>query len=211
MKLKVYSADGATCTEKEFPVPEFEGRKGLPALRQTILAYQANRRQGNAAAKTRSEVHYSGKKPFRQKGTGMARAGSRGTPLWRHGGVSHGPKPRDFTQRINKKMKRLAFARALFDRAAAGEIEVIERFEASEPKTKLMQAILGHIAPRGRLLMVDDTWMENVILASRNLKRVILAEAQGLNAWDLCNYDKIVLTAKGLGSVLARAKEGKTS
>ncbi len=211
MKLKVHSADGATRTEKEFAIPEFTGRKGMKALRQSVLAYQANRRQGSASAKNRNEVSYSGRKPWRQKGTGLARSGSRGTPLWRHGGVAHAPKPRDYTQKTNKKMKVLAFARALYDRAAAGELEVIERFEAAEPKTKRMHGILGRIAPRGRLLVVDEAWTENVILAIRNLERVCMCEAHCLNALDLCHHDKIIVSEKGLSHLLARARRRETS
>ncbi|NBB79465.1 MAG: 50S ribosomal protein L4, partial [Verrucomicrobia bacterium] len=106
MKLKVYTADGTASEEKDFAqFPVFEGDKGVAALRQVILAHQANARQGNASTKTRAEVRGSGKKLFRQKGSGTARQGSRRVPHQRHGGVAHGPRPRDFSQKINRKMK----------------------------------------------------------------------------------------------------------
>ena len=105
MKLEVYTTDGGNSKKKEFAIPELEGDKGLYALKQIILAYQANQRQGCASTKTRAEVRGSGKKPWRQKGTGMARAGSRRSPIWRGGGITFGPRPRDYSQRLNKKMK----------------------------------------------------------------------------------------------------------
>jgi len=100
MKLKVFKADGSSSTEKDFPhFPEFEGDRGIATLRQVVIAQQANKRQGNASTKTRAEVAGSGKKLFRQKGSGTARQGSRRVPHQRHGGVAHGPKPRDYSQK----------------------------------------------------------------------------------------------------------------
>ena len=116
MKLKVFKADGSSSTEKDFPhFPEFEGDRGIATLRQVVIAQQANKRQGNASTKTRAEVAGSGKKLFRQKGSGTARQGSRRVPHQRHGGVAHGPKPRDYSQKTNRKMRQLAMQRALFD------------------------------------------------------------------------------------------------
>jgi large subunit ribosomal protein L4 len=122
MKLKVFKADGSSSTEKDFPnFPEFEGDRGIATLRQVVIAQQANKRQGNASTKTRAEVAGSGKKLFRQKGSGTARQGTRRVPHQRHGGVAHGPKPRDYSQKTNRKMRQLAMQRALFDRAIAGK------------------------------------------------------------------------------------------
>jgi len=158
MKLKVFSTDGTTSEEKEFAnFPAFEGDKGIAAVRQVVIAHQANKRQGNASTKTRAEVAGSGKKLFRQKGSGTARQGSRRVPHQRHGGVAHGPKPRDYSQKINRKMKALAFQRALFNRATEGGLSVIEAFEVKEPKTKLFNKVLTAVLPtRGKVLIIDD-------------------------------------------------------
>ena len=118
MKLTVFSSDGKTSSEKDFAdIPTFEGDRGLQAVKEVIVAINANNRQGTHSTKTRGEVRGGGKKPWRQKGTGRARAGSIRSPLWVGGGVVFGPKPRDYSKKINAKVKQLAFSRALFDRA----------------------------------------------------------------------------------------------
>lgn len=207
MKLKVYTADGSSSEEKEFEhIPVMEGEQGRAALRQFLIAYQANRRQGSACTKTRSEVSGTGKKPWRQKGTGRARAGSRRSPLFTGGGVAFGPKPRDFAQKVNQKVKQLAFRRAIFERAQKSEIVVIDKWEINEPKTRLIDAIINKVEPKGKILIVDDTLSSDVALASRNLKRVSTAEATSLNAWDLVCYAKIIMSEKGINTVLVRAK-----
>src|SRR5476651_668807 len=156
MKLTVFSSDGTTSsTEKDFGLPVFEGDKGLQAVKEVIVAINANNRQGTRSTKTRGEVRGGGKKPWNQKGSGRARAGSSRSPLWSGGGVVFGPKPRDFSKKINGKVKALAFSRALFDRARAGEIAVIEQFTVAQPKTKFVQQVVGRIAPLGRILLVD--------------------------------------------------------
>lgn len=204
MKLKVFSSDGTSSSEKEYAIPQFEGDKGLQALKQVILALMANRRQGNASTKTRSTVHGTGKKPFRQKGTGGARQGSRVAPQLYHGSVAHGPHPRDYSQHVNRKMRQLALSRALFDRASDGEIVVVERWEIAERKTKLFDALLSTIAPEGRLLVLDDSWSDQNLLAARNICRIELNEASDVNAYDLSNYDQVIFSEKGLERLLNR-------
>src|SRR5450631_2091914 len=156
MKLTVFSSDGTTSREQDFAdLPTFEGDKGLQAVKEVVVAINANNRQGTHSTKTRGEVRGGGKKPWRQKGTGRARAGSIRSPLWGGGGVVFGPKPRDFSKKINSKVKALAFSRALFDRAIAGELAVIEQFTVAQPKTKFVQQVVARIAPLGRILLVD--------------------------------------------------------
>src|ERR1700729_2800052 len=122
MILKIFSPDGTTSREEDFTgLPVFDGDKGLQAVKEVIVATQANRRQGTHSTKTRGEVRGGGKKPWRQKGTGRARAGSSRSPLWGGGGVVFGPKPRDYSKKVNNRVRALAFSRALFDRASAGE------------------------------------------------------------------------------------------
>jgi large subunit ribosomal protein L4 len=207
MKLKVFTADGASSTEKDFPhFPEFEGTKGTAALRQVVLAQQANKRQGNASTKTRAEVSGSGKKLFRQKGSGTARQGSRRVPHQRHGGVAHGPKPRDYSQKINRKMRLLALQRALFERATAGGLSVIEGFNAEAPKTKLISSVITNVLPKkGKVLIVDDSFEINAALAARNIEGLSMSESGNLSVLDIVKFRNVLVSAKAIETIIARA------
>jgi large subunit ribosomal protein L4 len=205
MILKVYSPDGAESREADFSIPTFEGKKGVQAVKEVVVAHQANARLGSHSTLRRGEVRGGGKKPWRQKGTGRARAGSIRSPLWPGGGVVFGPKPRDYTKKINARVKVLAFGRALFDRATAGEIDVIEKFEVAPVKTKVISQVVTRIAPAGKVLLVDDPFVAEMRRAARNLGRVSLQEASKLNTLDLCQYRRIVVSAKALETIIARA------
>jgi large subunit ribosomal protein L4 len=209
MKLKVYSPDAKTSREQEFGLPVFEGDRGVQALKQVIVAIRANQRLGTHSTKRRGEVRGGGKKPWNQKGSGRARAGSIRSPLWPGGGVVFGPKPRDYTQKINGKVKSLAFSRALFERAVAGEIEVIEAWQVAPAKTKVISELLTRIAPKGKLLLVDAPFAVEILRAARNLKRVSLQEAAKLNSLDLAQYQRIIVSAKALDTIIARVTGGK--
>jgi len=210
MKLTVFSSDATKSSEKDFDgLPTFEGDKGLQAVKEVIVAINANNRQGTHSTKTRGEVRGGGKKPWRQKGTGRARAGSIRSPLWGGGGVVFGPKPRDYSKKINNKVKDLAFSRALFDRAVAGEIAVIEDFDTKVTKTKAFNVIVGRIAPKGKILLVDAPFAAEAARASRNINRVTLQEAAKLNTLDLAQYKKIIVSSKALDAIIARVNGGK--
>ncbi len=210
MKLTVFSSDGKTSSEKDFAnIPTFEGDKGLQAVKEVIVAINANNRQGTHSTKTRGEVRGGGKKPWRQKGTGRARAGSIRSPLWSGGGVVFGPKPRDYSKKINNKVKQLAFSRALFDRATAGEIAVIDSFDTKMIKTKAVNTVVGLIAPKGKVLLVDAPFAAETFRASRNLERVSLQDASKLNTLDLAQYAKIIVSTKALDAIITRANGGK--
>jgi large subunit ribosomal protein L4 len=209
MKLKVYSPDAKTSREQEFELPVFEGNRGVQALKQVIVAIRANQRLGTHSTKRRGEVRGGGKKPWNQKGSGRARAGSIRSPLWPGGGVVFGPKPRDYTQKINGKVKSLAFSRALFERAVAGEIEVIEAWQVAPAKTKVISELLTRIAPKGKLLLVDAPFAVEILRAARNLKRVSMQEAAKLNSLDLAQYQRIIVSAKALDTIIARVTGGK--
>jgi len=210
MKLTVFSPDGTTSREQEFVgLPSFDGDKGLQALKDVIVAINANNRQGTHSTKTRGEVRGGGKKPWRQKGTGRARAGSTRSPLWVGGGVVFGPKPRDYSKKINSKVKALAFSRALFDRASSGEIAVIEQFISESGKTKGVNQIVGRIAPSGKILLVDSPFAAVTARAARNIERVYLQDAAKLNPVDLAKYKKIIVSLKALDTIIARVNGGK--
>lgn len=209
MKLTVFSPDATTSTEKDFGLPTFEGDKGLQAVKEVIVAINANNRQGTHSTKTRGEVRGGGKKPWRQKGTGRARAGSTRSPLWGGGGVVFGPKPRDYSKKVNAQVKALAFSRALFDRATAGELVAIEKFEFAQPKTKLADQVVERIAPQGKVLLVDAPFTAAATKAIRNIERVSLQEAAKLNTLDLAQYKKIIVSTKALEAIVARVNGGK--
>ena len=210
MKFTVFSPDGTTSREQEFAgLPTFEGDKGLQAVKEVIVAINANSRLGTHSTKTRAEVRGGGRKPWRQKGTGRARAGSTRSPLWSGGGVVFGPKPRDYNKKVNGKVRTLAFSRALFDRASAGEIAVIENFGFTVAKTKVVNKVVGLIAPKGKILLVDAPFAAETRQAARNLERVSLQEAAKLNTLDLSQYSKIIVSAKALEAIIARAAGGK--
>jgi large subunit ribosomal protein L4 len=210
MKFTVFSPDGTTSREQEFAgLPTFEGDKGLQAVKEVIVAINANNRLGTHSTKTRAEVSGGGRKPWRQKGTGRARAGSNRSPLWSGGGVVFGPKPRDYNKKINGKVRALAFSRALFDRATAGEIAVIENFGFTVAKTKVVNKVVGLIAPKGKILLVDAPFAAETRQAARNLERVSLQEAAKLNTLDLSQYNKIIVSAKALEAIIARVAGGK--
>jgi len=211
MKFTIFSPDGTTSREQDFDgIPTFEGDRGLQAVKEVIVAINANNRLGTHSTKTRAEVRGGGKKPWRQKGTGRARAGSSRSPLWSGGGVVFGPKPRDYNKKINSKVKALAFSRALFDRATAGEIAVIENFGFTVKKTKTVSKVVALIAPKGKILLVDAPFASDTRLAARNLERVTLQEAAKLNTLDLAQYRKIIVSSAALEKIIARVSGGQS-
>ena len=207
MKIKFYGIDGVCSGERDYDIPTFEGDRGLQVLKEVVLAYQANLRQGNACTKTRGEVHGSGKKPFRQKGTGMARQGEKRSPLARGGGVVFGPKPRDFSVQLNRKEKRLALQRALFDAVVEGKLLVLEALKDMEaPKTAVMAEVLSNVVENHKSLVIDSEFSQNQLLSLRNLNRIFSVDAQSVNAFDLVRFQKVVMTDRALVSILQRVQ-----
>tara|TARA_B110000037_G_C17121242_1_gene505921 strand:- start:3627 stop:4262 length:636 start_codon:yes stop_codon:yes gene_type:complete len=207
MKLKVYNTDGSLSGESEFEgIPVFEDSRGLQALKEVIVAQAANARQGSANTKTRGEVRGGGKKPWRQKGTGRARAGSNRSPIWVGGGIVFGPKPRDYSKKVNKKVKQLALSRAIFDRAQDGSLSVIEALDIAPAKTKVALELVNKVAPTGKVLFIDETFSETTLLSTGNIARVYLDDADKVCVTKLCHPKSIIITRKGLETLLARLK-----
>lgn len=207
MKLKVYKSDGSSFTEKDFDIPAFEGDKGVALLKQVVVSYQANKRQGTSKTKDYGEVAGSGVKILPQKGSGGSRHGDKRAPQLFKGGIVFGPRPRDWSKTITAQAKKLALQRALFDLASDGGLAVIERFELAKPKTALFAKVLKNVSPEGkRLLVVDSTWSEPVLRASRNLGRAVFSNSSNLNALDLVKNPRVLITLEGLNQVLARTK-----
>src|SRR5689334_2918038 len=171
MKLTIKDTKGNSQGELEVKFPLVEGGKGTQAVHDVVVAYQAAQRMGTASTKTMGEVAGTGKKPWRQKGTGRARAGSFQSPLWRGGGVVFGPKPRDFGKKVSRKTKALALRKALSERLRAGDVVVVEDLKMEGPKTKAFVGMLSALELKGSALIVAPA-DRNLALASRNLRRV---------------------------------------
>ena len=172
-------------------------------VHRSLVRQMANARQGNACTKTRSEVRGGGRKPWRQKGTGRARAGSNRSPLWRGGGVIFGPKPRDYSQKMNRKERRLALRTAFMSRAE--DLIVVEEFveQLPRPKTKDVVAAIVRwgIDPESKVLLILAQPEEKVYLSVRNLANVKLIYATNLNIYDILDADKIVTTNTALAKI----------
>ena len=206
MKFPYFTAEGTEDGERDYPsFMSFEKNKGVDALRQVILAIRSNKRQGSASTKTRAEVRGSGKKIHRQKGLGAGRVGDKNTVQRRGGGVVFGPKPRSYNKKVNRKTKRLALARALFDGATEGKLSLIEAWKVSEAKTKHFTQVINKVIPDSRRsLIVDDAFEDNFGYAARNVSRITLARAQDLSPLDLVLADKVIFSVSGLDVLLAK-------
>jgi large subunit ribosomal protein L4 len=172
-----------------------------------VVAYQAAQRMGTACTKTMGEVAGSGKKPWRQKGTGRARAGSFASPLWRGGGVVFGPKPRDFSKKVSRKTKQLALRKTLSERLRAGDVLVVDDLKLESPKTKEFAAILSVLNLKGSTLIVAPGIDKNLTLASRNLSTVELATSDSLNSYQVLRSDKLLFTRGAFEKVEARLSQ----
>ncbi|HKF27935.1 MAG TPA: 50S ribosomal protein L4 [Candidatus Binataceae bacterium] len=201
VKLPLFSAAQEPTGEAEFAGAVFgrEGDRGL--LHDAVRMQLANRRSGTAATKTRGLISGGGRKPWRQKGTGRARAGSTRSPLWRHGGTIFGPQPRDYSYQIPRKAWRRALCLALSERAREGKLLVVQALTLAEPKTKLAKAVLDKLGVRHALVVLGEG-DEPFLRAARNLAQHKVLRAVGLNVYDVLNYDELVMT-----EVTARAIE----
>lgn len=178
--------------------------KGEQAVKDAITAIRNALRAGTASTKGKGEVAGSNKKPWKQKGTGNARAGFRQSPVWRGGGVAHGPKPRDFEQKINKKVMKLAFARALSDKIVAGDVIVVDAFAFEAPKTKLMAALLKTLGVDRSAVIVQKDVDDTTLLVTSNLPRVDYSTAQALDVYTVMVNRKIVCDKAGFDALMAR-------
>ncbi len=175
------------------------------AVHAAVVNFLANQRQGTQSTKTRSEVSGGGRKPWRQKGTGHARQGSIRAPQWTHGGVALGPKPRDYSYRINRKVKRLAILSALSAKAAAGDMIVIDNLSVAEYKTKTVVNMLNAVGASKKALIVTPAVEAKLVKSAANIPGVVTTVATSVNTYDVVNADKFIVSvdaAKKLEEVL---------
>jgi large subunit ribosomal protein L4 len=163
-------------------------------LYEAVRHHLAGTRRGTAKTKTRHEVAGSGKKLWKQKGTGRARVGSIRSPLWRHGGTTHGPQPRDYSYKLPRKMQLGALRSALSAKLRDGELRVVREFSLGEAKTKLMRQTLNALEIARTVLLVDNTGNRNLELSSRNLEGVKLVASRDVNVYDLLGHQQVLLT-----------------
>ena len=167
---------------------------------EVVRHHLAAMRRGTHATKTRAEVSGGGKKPWKQKGTGRARVGSSRNPLWRHGGTTHGPQPRDYDYALPKKKRRVAVRRVLASMLGTGRITVLDGLTVAEPKTRVVRGLLGDLGlAGGKALLLVDGADANLELACRNLREVKLASPESVNAYDLLRYRRLVATREAMG------------
>jgi large subunit ribosomal protein L4 len=199
IKAPLFDSSGAAKGDVDLDSDIFGIEPNMPVMHQVVTAQLAGARRGTASTKTRGERRGGGRKPWAQKGTGRARHGSIRSPQWRGGGIAHGPKPRDYGQRTNKKMKKLALRSALSARASESAIKVIDGFGWDEGKTKDARALLAAIGSEGKVLMVLDRSDELAIRSFANLPQVKLATPGQVTTYDVLWSNDVIFTSDTLG------------
>lgn len=208
LKLDVHTADGGTNGQVELPADIFDREASIALMHQVVNAQLAAKRQGTHSTKTRGEVSGGGRKPFRQKGTGRARQGSIRAPHFTGGGISHGPKPRDYSQRTPKKMKAAALRGALTDRARHSRIHVVEELVPGQnPSTKAARAFIERLTNRKSVLLVLGREDKTAWKSARNLPDVHILVADQLNTYDVLKSDDVVFSVEALTSFINHASK----
>ena len=208
LKLDVHTADGGTNGQVELPADIFDREASIALMHQVVNAQLAAKRQGPHSPKPRGEVSGGGRKPFRQKGTGRARQGSIRAPHFTGGGISHGPKPRDYSQRTPKKMKAAALRGALTDRARHSRIHVVEELVPGQnPSTKAARAFIERLTDRKSVLLVLGREDKTAWKSARNLPDVHILVADQLNTYDVLKSDDVVFSVEALTSFINHASK----
>ncbi len=200
--LDVYNINKEKVTQVEVDERIFDSEVKEHLFYEIIRAQLANRRSGTACTKTRGEVSGGGRKPWKQKGTGRARAGSSRSPVWRGGGISFGPKPRDYSYTVPKKVKRIALCSALTKKRREEKLMILDKFDLSAIKTKSFTNILDRLGNQ-RVLIIDDD-NRNLSLSARNVPHVKVLSPQGLNLYDILYHDGLYITLPCLEKIQRR-------
>ena len=203
-KLNVVSASGETVREIQLSPVVFAAKPGSHLVYEAVKQHRAGARRGTHMTKNRALVSGSGKKPWRQKGTGRARVGETRNPLWRHGGTVFGPQPRDYSWAMPRKARAAALRAALSQRVSEGAVMVIEAFEVGEPKTKLLKALLGKIGVAGKATVVDHEPSEYLVLSGRNLEGVRVVASTPLTAYDVMDCKHLVVSQEAIDKLEER-------
>ncbi len=194
MKLSIKDIKGQPTGELEVAFPLVEGGKGTQAVHDVVVAYRAGQRSGTACAKTVGEVSGSNKKPWRQKGTGRARAGSHQSPLWVGGGVVFGPRPRSFAKKVSKTTRQLSLRKAFTERLNAGDVTIVNEITLAAPKCKEFVKVLKALDITNTALFITNSMDENLLRASRNVAKIEVATSDSVHTYQLLRSDKLVFT-----------------
>jgi large subunit ribosomal protein L4 len=200
-KATVYNMAGEQVGEVELADSVFGITPNENALHDMVVNHLANMRQGTQSTLTRAEVRGGGRKPWKQKGTGHARQGSIRSPQWRHGGVALGPKPRDYSYTLNKKVRRLAIKSALSSKVADNEIIVLDAISLEEIKTKLVAAMLAALGAGKKTLIVTSGVDDTLVRSARNISGVKTAIAQSLSVYDLLDCDTFIIVKDAVAAI----------
>lgn len=210
MKIQVKDLSGKPQGEVEVPFVVIENAKGTQAVLDTVVAFRAAGRSGTACTKNVGEVAGSNKKPFRQKGTGQARAGSNRSPIWRGGGVVFGPRPRDYSKKVNVKVRKLALRKALGERIRMGDLVVVDELKVNAAKTKEVVGLLQSLELTGTTLFVSGEVDRPLYLAARNIPHVEVTSADLLNTYQVLRPDKLVFSKSALEKIGQRLNGTKS-
>jgi len=197
MELSIVAPGNATAGKNEVSAVAFAREYNEDLVHRVVTAYLAAGRHGTKAQKTRSEVSGGGKKPWRQKGTGRARAGTIRSPIWVGGGITFAAKPRDFSQKVNRKMYRAAMCSILSELARQDRLVVVESLNVTEPKTKLLTAALKDLSLSEALIVTDEV-DTNLFLAARNIPKVDVVDTAAIDPVSLVGFDKVIVTVAAL-------------
>ncbi|MBN1903237.1 50S ribosomal protein L4 [Candidatus Sumerlaeota bacterium] len=197
-KVTIYTGEGKESSSTELNPALFEAPINLNCVRESLSHFMSNQRLGTACAKTRREVRGGGAKPWRQKGTGRARAGSNRSPLWKGGAVLFGPLPRDYHVKINRKKQRIALCSALTSLAQGNKVYVLEDVKYPKPQTKAVISLLDEMGIREMTLMVLGEVNDNFLLSCRNIPYLTVIRVENINIYDLINNDSLILTQSAL-------------
>src|SRR6187402_2984652 len=198
MQIDVVNSQNEKVASLDLSEDVFGGRINTDLIWEAVRHEQAARRSGTHATKTRGLVSGSGKKPWRQKGTGRARVGEVRTPLWRHGGTVFGPQPRDYSYAMPKKARAAALRSALSQRVKEGALKVVDHFDLAEPKTRELMAILGKLEVSGKTLLVDSKPTDNLVLSGRNIPGLKVVDPTQVNVYDVLDCRNLLVTQEAL-------------
>jgi len=200
-KAQVYNVQGEVVGEVELSDALFGAEVNEALMHQAVVAYLSNQRQGTASTRGRSEVRGGGRKPWRQKGTGLARTGSIRSPIFRGGGIIFGPKPRDFRTALPKRMRRKALSSALSAKLRDGDLVILDRIDLAEARTKFVVSLLDKFNVRGAALIVTPETDRNLVLSARNIPGVDTQRAENINVYDLMAHGKVLMTRDAVTKV----------
>jgi len=204
MKVDIIDENGNKVGDTEVSSAIFEGKIKPALMHEMVVCQMANHRRGTQSTKTKGEVSGGGKKPFNQKGTGRARAGSSRSPLWRGGGITFGPKPRDYSYKMPKTARKAALISAISMKMKEGAVKVVEKIMIAEPKTKKAMALLGTLGVKGKTLLVSGGLHDATLLSFRNIPKVKTLTPEKLNVYDLINSDNVVISQDALTGIHER-------